>query len=262
MVNLLLIISVLLLVISVVGLIYSFTKKTNKKVWIILLILSLLLTIFMVIARNEYKYTAEENEKFKHTSVDSNGIVKLKEDEYIVGTDVKEGMYDVESLNKFGEVTVTAIEPTMSSTQIIGIEGVKKCRVDLHSGDKVRVSDISKFTPVNDEQYRYEEVSLYPGVWYVGETIAPGRYNIVPTTNSIGDIRVYFKDGYASSQYDIPTKQHDSDYLAEYIMPNYRSVVDEKLGKGQALESINIDLPDGYRINATNMNFKLIPTTE
>lgn len=66
MVNLLSIISVLLLLISIVGLIYCINKKMNKGVWIILFVLSLLLTFFMFIARNDYKETVDVNAKLEY----------------------------------------------------------------------------------------------------------------------------------------------------------------------------------------------------
>lgn len=67
MIGMLLIISISILIISIIGLIYAFKEKKTKRVWIALAILSALLTIFMIIARDEYKQSLKEQDEINIT---------------------------------------------------------------------------------------------------------------------------------------------------------------------------------------------------
>lgn len=69
MISILLIVSISILIVSIVGLIYAFKDKKITRVWFTLVILSALLTIFMIIARDEYKQSLKEQDEIKTTFV-------------------------------------------------------------------------------------------------------------------------------------------------------------------------------------------------
>ena len=67
MIGILLIVSISILIISIIGLIYAFRENKIKRVWFALAILSALLTIFMIIARDEYKQSLKEQDEINIT---------------------------------------------------------------------------------------------------------------------------------------------------------------------------------------------------
>lgn len=258
----------IVLIVSIIGLIYSFVKKKRKGVWIGLIIGSVILFFVVVII---YATTLVLSEN-KTPQISSNsgepsiegfndliddgeggtyspstgieepapgsGKIKLYYGAYTVGKDIEAGKYDVKLIKDTGKVSMNKdMDESTVFVQEFGEHGIIKARVELIEGAELAVTKGDAiFTPSPDKKYEYEEITLYPGTWYVGEDITPGRYKILPLDDAVGTVFINDKDN---------------------IM-----VGKGKLGKGEEPPAINIDLLEGYRLRIIDMNFKLIPTTD
>ncbi|MGO1468755.1 MAG: hypothetical protein ACTHW2_01900 [Tissierella sp.] len=185
---------------AVIGLLYSFIKKKDKKLWIGLFILSFILPFVLLITFVDKKETAikkyDDTGKpiFHEPVINDSGDVNLKEGEYLVDENIPSGTYDLKIDAKFGEVFVNGVEPTYSIWQRLGISGIEDVRIELKKGYELRVSDDAILTLSEKEKFEYKELELYPGIWYVGKDITSGRYTILPTTDTIGEVKIYEKD--------------------------------------------------------------------
>jgi hypothetical protein len=70
-----------------------------------------------------------------------------------------------------------------------GTRGVPKIRVQISTGDKIRISRLSDvmFTPVSTPFVTSQSaVTLYAGTWTVGQDLGPGRYVATPGAGQSG----------------------------------------------------------------------------
>lgn len=237
MVNILIGISFILIALSLTGFVNSIIKKKSKTKWIGLTLISILLPFVILVAFGESKGTLtkyDQNEKEKPT-IESDGTIKMKQSytNYIVGEDIEEGKYDVEIDDVFGNIQIVGKKDLSSNLrQKLGLENIVKLRVVLHNGDEIMVEDPAIFIPAKDEKFVYEELMLYPGTWIVGDDIAPGKYNLSSTTDSIGEVSIFQQD---------------------------RRIADGFIGEGINPPTQDIELFEGDKIQITKMNFKLVP---
>ena len=89
-------------------------------------------------------------------------------------------------------------------------------------------------TPVIPVLFEYEEVILYPGIWYVGESVAPGTYEVSSLSEPSGEIILYGEDN--------------------------KFIGNAKANKGQSFEPMIIEVIEGDKLNVSNMNVKLLPS--
>ena len=175
-----------------------------------------------------------------------NGGLRFSDGTHKVGQGLEPGLYDVEMPMEYKALLVKdrvfyvenydRIESQQH--QIFGEFGIEKVRVKLVEGDMLAFGGGEGiFMPAVQERTEYEELSLYPGVWTVGEDgIKPGRYSIIPLDDAVGKVIFYNKDGSSDGG--------------------------GMLGKGQEPPAIIIDFLDGYEVHIRNMNFKLVPSAQ
>ena len=226
--------------VSVVGIVYSLIKKKKSGLWIGLLVVSIVLPFNILLAFGEKnEKTVDEYGKplFVEPVVEESGIIHLQTGDYFVSKHLPAGTNDASVDAKFSDILhIGEVGQAKGLTQRLGLSGIMKVRLSTEEGDELRLSDQMTLTPAEQPKPVYEERVLYPGTWFVSKDITPGRYTIMPTTDTVGEVKIYEEDG--------------------------RQVANGKLGKGQEPPAIHIDLLEGYRIEITNMNFNLLPTKE
>lgn len=147
----------------------------------------------------------------------------LNTGDFVVGQDIKAGLYDVtpasgESGNFF---------TSGGTNEILGGQyGVAKVRTKLNNNDTVKISGMSTatFTPVTTPFVTtHTTTTLYAGVFTVGEDIGAGRYDVTPGAGESGNL---FTSGGTN----------------------------EILGGQYGVPKTTVDLSDGDTVTLTSMN--------
>ena len=234
------ILSFLALGVSLAGLLYSVYKKKGLNVWLIALLLSLTVPFMIFVATTEKKvskYDKYGQPIVVEPEIDAMGNVALEPGSYFAGEDFPLGVYDVKTPDKFADFSVFGSEPGKYMTQRIGLNDIDTVRVKFDEADEVRIMDPFIMTLLDDTVPVYEERTLYPGIWYVDEDLAPGAYILTPITETAGFVSLY--------------DTIESTLVGEtYVDP----------GKKNA--SLNFVLTQGDRLKVTDMNFVLKPVPE
>ena len=99
---------------------------------------------------------------------------------FIGGTDVEPGLYDVTAgPGRRGNFIVAGADSYDETLDSSGIKGVPKIRVQISTGDGIRITSLSEvmFTPVSTPFVTtHSAVTLYAGTWTVGQDLGPGLY--------------------------------------------------------------------------------------
>jgi hypothetical protein len=100
------------------------------------------------------------------------------------------GLYDVTTgPGQSGKFVVNGTDPYNEILDSSGGQGVPKIRVQISSGDQIRISGLTQvfFTPVSTPFVTtHSAVSLYAGTWTVGQDLGPGRYVATPGAGQSG----------------------------------------------------------------------------
>ena len=221
--------------ISLLGFIYSFIQKKSKTVWFVLLILSMFTPIGIMSVLGEKKEEVELGIKKPGVVFsDEAGVLSIEAGKYIVGDEIEPGQYDLTKDEPYVTLSVLSVEPTNSHLERIGIGDIDKVRVNLQNGDEFQPQGDVFATPVIPVLFEYEEVILYPGIWYVGESVAPGTYEVSSLSEPSGEIILYGEDN--------------------------KFIGNAKANKGQSFEPMIIEVIEGDKLNVSNMNVKLLPS--
>lgn len=106
---------------------------------------------------------------------------------FLVGTDIKPGLYDVAASNGESGNFITS----GGGNEILGGEyGVPKLRITLSEDEEVKISGLSRvsFTPVTTAFVtKHASTTLHTGTFIVGEDIGAGRYRATPATGESGN---------------------------------------------------------------------------
>ena len=228
--------SILCIVAAFAALVYAFIKKKPVGRWIALFAVTLLLPLIATMTLGESRGTLnkDEEEVFVAPVLGEDGVYKAQKGEYMVGEHIEPGKYDFTVTDKFSELSLRTEEPATNVYGRIGLLGIKQFRLDLKDGDKVVFFDESILTPVTTELLPFQEGEFSAGIYYVGEDISPGNYNISATTDTTGQVTIY--DGVEN-----------------------RVVIEGNIGKNQDPPSADIELLDGEIIKVLDANFKLLP---
>ena len=106
---------------------------------------------------------------------------------FIVGSDIKVGLYDVAAgAGQSGNFITSG-----GGNEILGGEyGIQKLRIELKKDEEVKISGLSQvtFTPVTAAFVSaHVNTSLYTGTFIVGEDIGAGRYRVTPAPGESGN---------------------------------------------------------------------------
>lgn len=116
--------------------------------------------------------------------------VTLGSGSFIGGTQVMSGLYDVTTEpGQIGTFIVTGADSYNETLDASGTRGVPKVRVQISTGDRIRITGLSEvvFTPVSTPFVTTQSaVDLYAGTWTVGQDLGPGRYVATPGTGQSG----------------------------------------------------------------------------
>ena len=234
------IITFLALGISLAGFLYSVYKKKALHGWLIALLLSITVPFIIFVATTEKKVSKYDDYGqpiVVEPEIDDMGNVTLEAGSYFAGQDFPLGVYDIKTPEKFGDFSMFGREPGNYITQRLGLNDIDTVRVKFDEGDEVRIMDPIIMTLLDNAVPVYEERTLYPGIWYVDEDLAPGAYILTPITETVGSVSLY--DTIESSL-----------------------VGEAYVGLGQNNASLNFVLTKGDRLNVTDMNYILKPDTE
>lgn len=117
--------------------------------------------------------------------------VTLGSGDFVGGTDVAPGLYDVTTgPGASGHFVVSG---TDSYDEILGPNGVPKIRVQITNGDQIQIQHLSRvtFSPVSTPLVTTQSaVNLYAGTWTVGADLGPGRYVATPGTGQSGTFTI------------------------------------------------------------------------
>jgi hypothetical protein len=120
--------------------------------------------------------------------------VTLGSGNFTAGTDVEPGLYDVTAgSGQSGTFIVSGTDSYIVILDSSGVKGVPKIRVQISTGDRIRISGLSQvmFTPVSTPFVTtHSAVTLYAGTWTVGQDLGPGRYVAVPGTGQSGKFMI------------------------------------------------------------------------
>jgi hypothetical protein len=116
--------------------------------------------------------------------------VTLGSGTFIGGTDVEPGLYDVTTgPGQRGTFVVAGTDSYNDVLDASGIRGVPKIRVQISTGDRIRISGLTEvmFTPVSTPFVTtHSAVTLYAGSWTVGQDLGPGLYVATPGAGQSG----------------------------------------------------------------------------
>jgi hypothetical protein len=116
--------------------------------------------------------------------------VTLSSGSFTGGTDVEPGLYDVTTgPGQTGNFIVAGTDSYNDILSSSGTQGVPKIRVQISTGDRIRISGLSEvmFTPVSTPFVTtHSAVTLYAGTWTVGQDLGPGRYVATPGAGQSG----------------------------------------------------------------------------
>lgn len=152
---------------------------------------------------------------------------------FIGGTDIPIGIYDATSADSSGNFTMNSDTGALITNEVLGTSdgfGVSKVRVLIMTGYSIHIQGISKvhFEPVTTSFITTsQQVSLYSGMFGVGQDIGVGRYLCTATSGS-GNLIVYDKDG--------------------------TLVTNEILGGDTGVKNITVDLADEGTIEISGIN--------
>lgn len=235
MLSIVMILSIIIIIASFLAIVYAFIKKKPVGRWIVLFGLTLLLpfTINNTLGKRENQQNIVE-EGLQKPAVDESGFITAKKGEYVVGRDLVAGKYDFTVTDKYNDLSMGSDDPTRSIYGKIGLLGIKKFRLDLKDGDEIIIMNEAIFTPIETELLPFKEQELSPGIYYIGEDITAGEYNISSTTDSIGEVFIY-------------------------EVEDQKPRVEISIGKDQEPTNTDIELRDGEILKVLNANFKLVP---
>jgi hypothetical protein len=116
--------------------------------------------------------------------------VTLGSGNYLGGTDVVAGLYDVTpGPGQSGRFVVTGTDSYNETLASSGTNGVPEVRAQISTGDQIRISGLSQvvFTPVSTPLVTTQSaVNLYAGTWTVGQDLGPGTYVATPGAGESG----------------------------------------------------------------------------
>lgn len=116
--------------------------------------------------------------------------VTLGSGQFVGGTDVMPGLYDVTvDPGESGRFIVTGADSYNEALDSSGSAGVPEVRVQISTGDQIQISALStvSFTPVTTPFITtYGTVTLYAGTWTVGQDLGPGTYVATPAAGQSG----------------------------------------------------------------------------
>jgi hypothetical protein len=119
---------------------------------------------------------------------------------FLGGADIQPGLYDVTPVNGAGNFNVTSKIGYLKINEILGDNdglGVPEVRVEILDQDVIKLDGINKvhFQPVETPfRTTVKSLSLYTGIFVVGEDIAAGKYVTTSATGS-GNFEVYTTEG-------------------------------------------------------------------
>jgi hypothetical protein len=128
-------------------------------------------------------------------------LVTLGAGQFVGGSDVKAGLYDVTpGPGESGNFSTKGQDPlTYSYNEILGTAGgfgVPSVRTQIAKGDQISISGLSAvtFTPVTAPYVTsHMTITLGAGTWVVGQDIGPGRYVGTPGPGQSGNFSVKAK---------------------------------------------------------------------
>jgi hypothetical protein len=146
---------------------------------------------------------------------------------FSVGADVRPGRYVIATSESSGNFQVENPKDPLKVNEILGTEAivaVPTVTTDLAEGDTIKIKGLSAvtFTPATTELL----TDLSSGSWIVGLDIAPGRYVVTPVAGS-GNLFVGEVGGFPE--------------------------VNEILGGDYGVESVTVDLIEGWQIDIIGM---------
>lgn len=217
---------------SLIGLIYSFIRKKRKIPWILGIASSIILTIFIVALTDAILDKVEiPDEKIEETSTDPAGSVRLKSTKYIVGDEIKEGVFDITFQKDSGSLEVVPLDISREFSDITFFGNNKKFRIYLKEGDGLDIkSGIAIVSPADETIRPYEETKITAGIWVTGISLSPGKYQI--------------------SNIERPGNIAQFDNKRQYVMSEILS------------EGITLDLQEGDYIVVNGTALTLIPINE
>lgn len=121
-------------------------------------------------------------------------LVTLGAGQFVGGTDVAVGLYDVRAGQ--GQSGNFIVQGTDTYDEILGTadgSGIAMIRVSISNGDSIQISGLSQvtFTPVTTPLVTtHTLVNLYAGTWTVGQDIGTGRYVVTPGAGQSGNFIV------------------------------------------------------------------------
>jgi hypothetical protein len=116
--------------------------------------------------------------------------VTLGSGTFVGGTDVEPGLYDVTTgPGQSGNFNVAGTDSYNDMLDSSGVNGVPKIRVQISTGDRIRITGLSEvmFAPVSTPFVTtHSAVTLYAGTWTVGQDLGPGLYVATPGVGQSG----------------------------------------------------------------------------
>jgi hypothetical protein len=111
------------------------------------------------------------------------------------GKGVAAGLYDVTpGVGESGQFVVQGSSGPGDDETLGGAKGVPKIRAVITTGDSIQVSGLTKvtFTPVaaHPPVTAHTQVTLYAGIWTVGQDLGAGRYVATPAPGQSGSLVV------------------------------------------------------------------------
>lgn len=153
-------------------------------------------------AQTETKKEVQKERKAEGKTVD------LTAGNFVCGTDIEPGIYDLTPSGGKGQITVktqdtsdTSLGCSMDTLGMIDGNdntGISKMRLKLVKGDVIQINGVSitHFKPVTTPfvDKTPKNISLYAGRFVPGEDIAPGKYKITAVKGS-GNVYIFSKSG-------------------------------------------------------------------
>lgn len=156
----------------------------------------------------------------------SGKLTNLGAGSYIGGEDVPVGLYNVTTAS--GESGNFVVKGDHLYNEILGSGyGVSRVRTQISKGDDIQISGLSSvtFTPVTEEFVTSHTLTnLYAGTFVVGEDISAGKYVATTTGGDSGN----------------------------FVVRGSR-LVNEILGSGYGVPSVNVTLSDGDFISISGL---------
>jgi hypothetical protein len=149
------------------------------------------------------------------------------------GKDIQAGLYDATIVTGKGHFEVYTKNRYSSFEEVFSSEQnpeAAKVRTKIVNGDKIYIArsiNTMHFQPVATSFVKsVQRVTIYCGIWTVGEDIAAGRYVVAPVSGS-------------------------ADFI---IIQNGVPVTDDTLGEASQIKSDTVELRDGDTILIKNLN--------